>query len=938
MRTSSLFIAAIAATVAVTTTVADDLGTTYVVEARRIHTVSGAVLDHARILVVDGVIKAIGHAVEIPEGIRRVQAQVVVPALVDGYCTLAGEQIGKEPLGASRSALVDFDRHADYRVAVEGGVVTAYAAATGRLVAGQGAVGRLTGPAADRVWNARASLEIALGDAGLAPPGEFDPPARPGTTRPYRPAAPSYPLTRMGELALVRHLLSAASDATGASGQVPDADRAVWRSVIAGELPLFIKAETASDCLRALALADEFRVRVVLVGATGAHQVATEVARRGIPVIVRALGAGDRVQDRTDPRGVPEGRASYDAAATLARAGVSVAIAAGAPDRQDQLLFNASLAIRCGMDEAAALAAVTRVPALALGIADRTGHLAPGVSADLLLLSGEPFAAGTQIEQVHAAGRVAYARRDRPDAGITPPLPLAAEVIAIKAGTILTVGRGRVSPGVLLVARGKVLAIGGAGMPIPADAKVIDLGDRVIAPGMVDAYGHLGIARLHGLDLLDRSSPVVDLSRGGTPLHLAMDVDDPALAQALAQGVTAALVGPMPNQPLCGGGSLVKLAGKDKDKRLVAEHAALVISAASLAQQGTPRTGLHDALEQLMDRGKKYHDTWVAYEEKQKKGEPKKDDEPAKIEEVKKDDPISGTWSCTLYFNGRRFRQFNMELKLEGTSVTGVLSMRGQTQPLDSGEWDPAKKTLVLRIRSPMGVQEFRLELTSPDKLEGEIDTGGPKIRFEAERTSASGGSTTKRRASDKPRVERQLEPFRSLFAGKGAAIVHAQTADEITAALETIADKHAIARVAILASPACAAMARELARRGCAVVVVPQEEHAAGGEASYLPAILHRAGLDFAFGSGGHEGAALLPLAAAFAVARGLPEDEALRSLTATPARMLGQGGRLGSLEPGADADLVVWTAHPAAPSSRVERVMVDGEWVYDRAKEGSR
>jgi imidazolonepropionase-like amidohydrolase len=68
----------------------------------------------------------------------------------------------------------------------------------------------------------------------------------------------------------------------------------------------------------------------------------------------------------------------------------------------------------------------------------------------------------------------------------------------------------------------------------------------------------------------------------------------------------------------------------------------------------------------------------------------------------------------------------------------------------------------------------------------------------------------------------------------------------------------------------------------------------------------------------------------ASLAVKHGLDRDTALRALTINPARIAGIDDRLGSLEPGKDADLVVWSGDPLDVFSRVQRALVDGSEIY--------
>lgn len=78
------------------------------------------------------------------------------------------------------------------------------------------------------------------------------------------------------------------------------------------------------------------------------------------------------------------------------------------------------------------------------------------------------------------------------------------------------------------------------------------------------------------------------------------------------------------------------------------------------------------------------------------------------------------------------------------------------------------------------------------------------------------------------------------------------------------------------------------------------------------------------------------LMLEAAFAVRGGASEETALASLTITPAKMLGLDKRIGSIEEGKDADILILTAPPLDYRALVEKALVGGKVYYDRVKEG--
>jgi imidazolonepropionase-like amidohydrolase len=68
-----------------------------------------------------------------------------------------------------------------------------------------------------------------------------------------------------------------------------------------------------------------------------------------------------------------------------------------------------------------------------------------------------------------------------------------------------------------------------------------------------------------------------------------------------------------------------------------------------------------------------------------------------------------------------------------------------------------------------------------------------------------------------------------------------------------------------------------------------------------------------------------------------GLSETEALALITINPARQLGVEARVGSIEPGKDADLTIFDKHPLSSYARVQKVLIDGEVYFDRDKDGS-
>ena len=111
-----------------------------------------------------------------------------------------------------------------------------------------------------------------------------------------------------------------------------------------------------------------------------------------------------------------------------------------------------------------------------------------------------------------------------------------------------------------------------------------------------------------------------------------------------------------------------------------------------------------------------------------------------------------------------------------------------------------------------------------------------------------------------------------------------------------------------------------------------PRRRHEAYDIAYTLPNRLHKAGIQYCI-SGSETNstwnARNLPFHAAMAVAHGLPMDEALRAVTIGPAEILGVADRVGSLEVGKDATLIVTDGNPLEITSHVRRAWIGGRAV---------
>ena len=89
----------------------------------------------------------------------------------------------------------------------------------------------------------------------------------------------------------------------------------------------------------------------------------------------------------------------------------------------------------------------------------------------------------------------------------------------------------------------------------------------------------------------------------------------------------------------------------------------------------------------------------------------------------------------------------------------------------------------------------------------------------------------------------------------------------------------------------------------------------------------LYKAGVTIAFMTGDAHNARNLKQAAGNAVAYGLPWDAALAAMTSVPARIWGIADHYGTLEPGKDADVVIWDGDPLEVTTFADAVFIRGE-----------
>ena len=181
------------------------------------------------------------------------------------------------------------------------------------------------------------------------------------------------------------------------------------------------------------------------------------------------------------------------------------------------------------------------------------------------------------------------------------------------------------------------------------------------------------------------------------------------------------------------------------------------------------------------------------------------------------------------------------------------------------------------------------------------------------------------------------LEALGPVVRGELPLIVNVNRASDILAVLRFASEQ----KIRIILEGAAEGwmVAQEIARANVPVITNPLTNlpsFDALGITLENAARLHAAGVTVAFASFDTHNSRNLKQFAGNAVAYGMPFDAALRAITLTPARIFGIADRYGSIEPGKDADLVIWSGDPLELMTAVERVFIRGREIpdFDRQK----
>jgi imidazolonepropionase-like amidohydrolase len=374
------------------------------IEGGTVHTMTGAAIEGATVLIRGGRVVAVGTDVVVPAGARRVDAtgQHVTPGLID-----SGTQIGLVEVGAVAGSVdhtltqtpTPRDQiRAGFNIAdglnprstvipvtrIEG-VTTAVSRPSGGLISGQGVVIDLDGTSLDDLLvRSPVGIWARLGEAAAGAVGG----TRAATTMRLREV-----LEDARAFAERRGEFDRGASREYAASRL---DLEALQLVLDGRVPLVVEAHRASDIIGALRIARDYDLRLILTGATEGWMVAEDIARAGVPTVIRVLenlpGSFERLGAR------------YENAALLRQAGVRVVLTSGDTHNARNLRQEAGNAVAYGLPHDEALRAVTLHPAQVWGL-DGYGTLEPGSVANVVVWSGDPLEILTPVRHVFIRGR-----------------------------------------------------------------------------------------------------------------------------------------------------------------------------------------------------------------------------------------------------------------------------------------------------------------------------------------------------------------------------------------------------------------------------------------------------------------------------------------------------------------------------------------------------
>jgi imidazolonepropionase-like amidohydrolase len=396
----------------------------------RIVVAPGRVLERATLVVRNGLIEAVGANVSPPPDARvwDMNGRTLYPGFIDAHADLgiaqAPPQDGRDAgpvhwnpqVRAYFSAAADFRDSEDRRSALRAqGFTTANAVPKFGIFRGRTAVVSLgDGTASERVLRPDVAQSVAF--------------------RGSRELGMTYPNSPMGVIALMRQTLLDADwyirawdTHRRAPQRVPQPETnialASLNDVVRGNEPVIFEATSELDVLRARALTEEFPISAWLRGSGEEYRILDVLAGTKTPLILPLnFPEAPKVESPEAALDVELDVLRHwylapENPARVAAAGLQFALTTDGLAKTDAFLDNLRTAVARGLARDVALAALTVNPARLLGIEAREGTLERGKLANIVVVDGDLFADGATIRDVWVHGRRYVVN---PDAAVDP--------------------------------------------------------------------------------------------------------------------------------------------------------------------------------------------------------------------------------------------------------------------------------------------------------------------------------------------------------------------------------------------------------------------------------------------------------------------------------------------------------------------------------------
>ena len=416
--TTSLLLSLAATAQQKTTTAATDPNKPIAITGGKLLTITNGTIENGVVVMQNGKITAVGPAgsVKIPADAQVIDAKgmTVYPGLIDsethlGLTEVSADKMTNDLVEPSDEIMPHMHVSDAFHAETALIPVARYNGVTNAIVAPES---KDTLPGQDsfiQLAGADASEMLLVRD--IAMPLNFD-----GSQRRNESfASAQYPQTRMGMAAQMRQAFTDAQGyatkwdeynkkkAAAKAGEAPPSPPArdlkleALLPYLEGKKPVIVKAETPGDVETAYALAQEFKLRVVLDGLTQSRGIYDKVAQWKLPVIVGSIYEDPKEWERYD--------AVYKMPGELSKRGVKIAFASFDAHQVRNLPYAAGMAVAFGLPYDEAMKALTLYPAQIWGVDDHLGSLEVGKTANVVVASGDPLDVTTAVTHVFIQGQ-----------------------------------------------------------------------------------------------------------------------------------------------------------------------------------------------------------------------------------------------------------------------------------------------------------------------------------------------------------------------------------------------------------------------------------------------------------------------------------------------------------------------------------------------------